>query len=154
VKAGGAAPQPFDPLGAGAHEPLALLHFAFRAIVAQPDAKLAELGLGRVHHRILFFVAQTPRLRVVDLVATLGISKQALNSPLRQLVRQGLVKSLAPPNNLRERRLSLSAAGSALERRLSGHQRRAFAAAFRQAGSGAKRGWHAVMLELIRSYHS
>jgi len=146
------APRPFDPLETGASEPLALLHFAFRAIVAEPDAKLAELGLGRVHHRILFFVAQAPQQRVVDLMGTLGISKQALNGPLRQLVRQGLVKSQISPHNLRERRLSLSAAGSALERRLSGHQRGAFAAAFRQAGSAAKRGWHAVMLELIRSY--
>jgi len=151
VNAPSRPPEPFNPLVSGANEPLALLHFAFRALVAQPDAKLAALGLGRVHHRILFFVAQTPRLRVVDLMATLGISKQALNGPLRELVRQGFVRSVTHPSNLRERQLSLSAAGSALERRLSGHQRRAFAAAFRQAGPGAKRAWTAVMLEFIRA---
>jgi DNA-binding MarR family transcriptional regulator len=134
---------------AGANQPLALLHFAFRAIVAEPDAKLAALGLGRVHHRILFFIAQTPGLRVVDLTATLGVSKQALNGPLRALVRQGFVKSVVDAGNLRERKLSLSAAGKALERRLSGPQRRAFAVAFRKAGAGARRAWQAVMLELI-----
>lgn len=147
----GAPAQPFDPSRAGANEPLALLHFAFRSIVAKPDAKLAALGLGRVHHRILFFVAQTPPLRVVDLMATLGVSKQALNGPLRQLVRQGLVLSEAAPSNRRERRLSLSADGRRLERQLSGHQRRAFAAAFRHAGPRAHRGWRAVMLALIRA---
>jgi DNA-binding MarR family transcriptional regulator len=144
-------PEPFDPLGIGAQEPLAALHFAFRAIVAEPDAKLADLGLGRVHHRVLFFIAQRPGLRVVDLTATLGVSKQALNGPLRELVRRGFVKSRADPSNLRERKLSLSALGRALERRLSGPQRRAFAAAFRRAGSGAKRAWLDVMLELIRT---
>jgi DNA-binding MarR family transcriptional regulator len=151
MKASARPGRPFDALGAGADEPLALLHFAFRAIVAEPDAKLATLGLGRVHHRILFFIAQTPGLRVVDLSATLGVSKQALNGPLRQLVRRGLIKSLAQPQDRRERQLSLSASGKALERRLSGAQRRAFAAAFRRAGSGAKRAWQAVMLELIRA---
>jgi DNA-binding MarR family transcriptional regulator len=151
VSAPNRPPQRFDPLGTGSREPLALLHFAFRAVTTEPDARLAALGLGRVHHRILFFIAQTPQLRVVDLMATLAITKQALNGPLRQLVRQGFVKSQADPGDLRQRRLSLSASGKTLERRLSGHQRRAFAAAFRQAGAGAQRGWHAVMLELIRS---
>jgi DNA-binding MarR family transcriptional regulator len=142
---------PFVRSSAGGNQPLALLHFAFRAIVAEPDAALAELGLGRVHHRILFFIARTPGLRVGDLMATLGVSKQALHGPLRELVRQGFVKSLADPDDLRERQLSLSAAGKALERRLSEPQRRAFAAAFRRAGPGAKRAWQAVMLELIGS---
>lgn len=140
---------PVIAAGAGANQPLALLHFAFRAIVAEPDAKLATLGLGRVHHRILFFIAQTPDLRVVDLMATLGVSKQALNGPLRALVRRGFVKSVVDSRNLRERKLSLSATGKALERRLSGPQRRAFSVAFRKAGAGAKRAWQAVMLELI-----
>lgn len=130
---------------------LALLHFAFRAIVAEPDAKLAKLGLGRVHHRILFFIAQKPGLRVVDLTATLGVTKQALNGPLRELVRQGFVNSLVDSHDLRERNLSLSARGKALERELSGPQRRAFAVAFRRAGPDAKRAWQAVMLQLIRA---
>ena len=97
----------------------------------------------------MFFIAQKPRLRVVDLMATLAISKQALNGPLRELVRQGLVESVALPDNLRERRLSLSSSGNALERRLSGHERRAFTSAFKRAGASAARGWRTVMLELI-----
>jgi len=128
---------------------LALLHFAFRAVVAEPDAQLAELGLGRVHHRVLFFIGRTPELRVVDLIATLGITKQALHQPLSALVRQKLVQQRTDPSNRRERRLSLTAAGKALERRLSGQQRRAFAAAFRKAGPSAAQGWRAVMLELM-----
>jgi DNA-binding MarR family transcriptional regulator len=126
-----------------------LLHFAFRAVIAEPDARLARLGLGRVHHRVLFFVARTPELRIVDLLATLNITKQALHRPLKELVQQKLLNSRIEPSNRRERRLSLTAAGKALERALSGHQRRAFAAAFRKAGPNAAHGWRSVMRELI-----
>jgi len=131
-------------------EPLALLHFAFRAVVAEPDAHLAELGLSRVHHRLLFFVARSPGLRVMDLATTLGVSKQALHGPLQQLIRKKLVSSARGADNRRERQLSLTPAGRLLERRLSGHQRRLFRAAFRHVGTRATRGWFAVMQELQR----
>jgi DNA-binding MarR family transcriptional regulator len=131
-------------------EPLALLHFAFRAVVAEPDAHLARLGLSRVHHRVLFFVARTPGLRVMDLATTLGVSKQALHGPLQQLVRKKLVGSARSTANARERLLSLTPAGKLLERRLSGHQRRLFRAAFRRVGARAARGWLAVMQDLQR----
>lgn len=135
-----------DP--AGPNEPLALLHFAFRAVVAEPDARLAELGLTRVHHRLLFFIARSPQLRIVDLLRALGISKQALHAPLQQLLEQRLVESRVAPASRRERQLCLTAAGAALEKRLSGHQRRAFRAAFRKAGPAATEGWLRVMREL------
>jgi DNA-binding MarR family transcriptional regulator len=133
----------------GANEPLALLHFAFRAVVSGPDAVLAARQLGRVHHRILFFVARTRALSIGDLAATLGISKQALHRPLQELVRARLVARRPDPDNLRVRRLELTAAGRALEGRLSGAQRRLFAAAFRRAGPQAARGWRAVMRQLM-----
>jgi DNA-binding MarR family transcriptional regulator len=144
--------SPSLPFGAEkGDQALALLHFAFRAIVAEPDAKLAKLGLGRVHHRILFFIKQTPGLRVVDLTATLGVTKQSLNGPLGELVRLGFVDKAADARNLREKQLSLTTRGKALERGLSDPQRRAFAAAFRRAGPGAERAWQTVMLELVRA---
>lgn len=129
-------------------EPLLLLHFAFRSVVQQPDARLAELGLGRVHHRILFFVARQPGLRVVDLQATLGVSKQALHAPLQQLVQRKLVASRIDPGDRRERRLRLTSRGRRLELALSGHQRRLFKAAFQSSGPRATAGWHQVMRAL------
>jgi len=144
-------PQPpFDRFDTGANEPLALLHFVFRAVIAEPDAQLAKLGLGRVHHRVLFFIARASKLRVVDLLATLKVTKQALHQPLQELLRQQLVRSRTEPTNRRERWLSLTTTGKALERRLSGHQRRAFAAAFRKAGPAAAQGWRSVMRELVK----
>jgi DNA-binding MarR family transcriptional regulator len=132
----------------GPNEPLALLYFGFRAVVKEPDRELARRGLGRVHHRILFFIARSPGLTVSELLATLEVTKQALHAPLRALVRQKLVTALANPDNRRQRRLALTARGRALEQRLSGHQRRLFAAAFRAEGPKAASGWRAIMRAL------
>ena len=132
----------------GPNEPLALLYFGFRAIVKEPDRELARRRLGRVHHRILFFIARSPGLTVSELLATLDVTKQALHAPLGALVRQKLVRSSVDPENRRHRRLQLTRRGRALEERLSGHQRRLFAAAFRDAGAEAAAGWRAIMRTL------
>ncbi len=129
-------------------DPPALLFFAFRAVTAEPDRILAELGLGRVHHRILYFVGRSPGLRVGRLVATLGVSKQALNRPLREVLARGLVAATAPARERRARELRLTADGERLERRLAAAQRRRFARAFRGAGADAARGWREVMRRL------
>jgi DNA-binding MarR family transcriptional regulator len=126
----------------------ALLFFAFRALTAQPDRILSERGLGRVHHRILYFVARSPGVRVGGLLATLGVSKQALHGPLRELVRAGLVAATAAAGNRRAKELRLTPDGERLERRLTGAQRRRFARAFRGAGAGAEQGWREIMSRL------
>jgi DNA-binding MarR family transcriptional regulator len=127
-----------------------LFFFAFRAFTAGPDEILAERGLARLHHRILYFVARRPGQRVSDLLATLGISKQALNAPLRQLLDAGLVVMTADAQDRRARCLSLSEEGAALEARLSRTQREFLAQAFAAEGAEAERGWRAVMDRLAR----
>ncbi len=126
----------------------ALLFFAFRALTAEPDRVLSERGLGRVHHRILYFIARSPGVRVGGLLATLGVSKQALNGPLQELVRQALVAARVPPENRRAKELRLTPAGARLERRLTGLQRRRFGRAFASAGAAAEAGWREVMRKL------
>ncbi len=132
----------------GENEPLALLYFGFRTVVKRPDEELARFGLGRVHHRVLFFIARRPGLPVSELMTILDVSKQALHAPLRRLVGGGFVRSAENPEDRRERRLTLTARGKALEDRLSGHQRRLFAAAFKSAGPAAARGFCSVMQRL------
>jgi len=133
-----------------ANEPLLLLHLAFRAVTRGPDALLARHGFGRVHHRVLFFVGRDPGLRVVDLQGALGVSKQALHGPLRELLKAKLVDSRPAPDDARERRLHLTAAGRALEAKLSGQQRKRFEEAFRRAGTAAAWGWYQVMVDLAQ----
>ncbi|MEC5387718.1 MarR family winged helix-turn-helix transcriptional regulator [Uliginosibacterium sp. H3] len=125
-----------------------LFHFAFRAFTAQPDEILAGLGLGRVHHRVLYFVGRSPGLRVSDLLATLAVSKQALHGPLRQLVEADLIVVQTDSSDGRVRRLSLSRKGSALEQKLSSTQSEILAQTFGATGSEAEAGWRQVMSEI------
>jgi DNA-binding MarR family transcriptional regulator len=129
-------------------EALEILFFAFRGITAEPDRVLAERGLSRVHHRILYFVRRHPGIRPGALLGILRVSKQALSKPLRDLVRQELVAATVPPENRRTKALRLTAAGARLERRLSGLERRRFSRAFRGAGPAGARGWREVMRRL------
>ena len=57
--------------------------FGYQAFTSKPDEILARRGLSRVHHRILFFIAKYPGLSVKQLLGYLGVTKQALNTPLR-----------------------------------------------------------------------
>ncbi len=127
------------------NEALEALYFAFRAVVAKPDAILAEHGLSRVHHRILYFIGRQPGLSVNELLVTLGISKQSLNSPLRQLTELGLVESKMDTRDRRIRRLTLTPSGSDLERQLSGDQRQRFARVFEMVGREGETAWRQVM---------
>ena len=122
-----------------------LMHFALRAVIARPDIMLGKRGLSRVHHRILFFVARQPDLPVNQLLQVLGVSKQALNQPLRQLYQQGLVASTPAAHDRRQRLLSLTEAGHALEQRLTEPQRTLFDHALVAAGPRAESAWRRVM---------
>ncbi|MFY3742306.1 MarR family winged helix-turn-helix transcriptional regulator [Anaeromyxobacter sp. Red801] len=136
--------DPTDPLDDASQ----LLFFAFRNLTAEPDRILAGRGLSRVHHRVLYFVRRNPGLSPGDLLGILRVSKQALARPLRELLGHGLVASAAVPDDRRRRALTLTARGAALERRVSGAQRRLFASAFRAAGPAAADGWRDIMATL------
>jgi len=134
-----------DQKGAGLDEAQELLFFAFRELTAEPDRVLAERGLSRVHHRVLYFVRRHPGLGPGGLQRILGVSKQALARPLRELASQGLLRGEPLPENRRRKRLLLTPAGLRLERRLSELQRRRFGAAFGLLGPAAAAGWREVM---------
>jgi DNA-binding MarR family transcriptional regulator len=131
------------------NDALEALHFAFRAVVAKPDAILAEHGLSRVHHRILYFVGRNPALSVNELLAILGVSKQSLNAPLRQLTEQGLVEAVPDQADRRIKRLRLTKAGEKLEDTLSGDQRQRFARVFQKVGREKEVAWREVMRLLV-----
>ncbi len=124
---------------------LEALHFAFRAVVAKPDALLAERGLSRVHHRVLYFIGRHPGVSVNELLAMLEVSKQSLNGPLRQLTELALIEAKADPGDRRIKRLTLTPEGLSLEQELSGDQRQRFAKAFETVGREGEKTWHQVM---------
>jgi DNA-binding MarR family transcriptional regulator len=122
-----------------------LMHFGYRAMIAGPDAVLARRGLTRVHHRILYFVARMPGESVNTLLRTLGVTKQALNGPLRTLYEQGLLTFERSRQDGRVKRLQLTATGRRLEARLAALQHACFEEAFGAAGAEAESGWRAAM---------
>jgi DNA-binding MarR family transcriptional regulator len=128
-------------------EAIELFFFAYRAFTAGPDHVLAERGLGRVHHRILYFVGRNPGLAMQGLLAILGVSKQALNAPLRRLTAMGLIIA-QPGQDRRIKRLSLTPAGSRLEGQLTGIQVRHLGAIFDPSRAESVAAWKTIMRAL------
>lgn len=125
-------------------------YFGYRAFTAPPDRILDQRGLGRVHHRILYFVGRNPQISVNALLSILNVSKQALNAPLRQLVEMRLVVMNTAEHDRRVRQLSLTSTGKKLEAQLTGTQMKQLQAVFEEVGASAAAGWHQVMRSLSR----
>lgn len=117
------------------------LYFAYRAFTAEPDRILAELELGRAHHRILYFVGREPGVTVGDLLLTLGISKQALAGPLKRLLQENWIQQATDDGDKRIRRLTLTQKGQKLERQLSAAQSAMLRAAFEAVGPDRAQAW-------------
>lgn len=98
------------------------LFFAYREFTGEPDRILTDIGFGRAHHRVLFFVSRYPALRVADLLGILQITKQSLSRVLRELVSKGYVRQEAGPNDRRERLLFVTDKGADLVERLAALQ--------------------------------
>ncbi len=126
-----------------------MLYFGYRDFIAEADAVLLPLGLGRAHHRVIYFVGRHPEIAVAALLAILRITKQSLSRVLGQLVRGGYVAQVKGRRDRRQRLLSLTDKGRELERRLSGLQRRRVGGAYRKAGADAVEGFRKVMLGLM-----
>ena len=121
-----------------------MLFFAYRDFTHAADVVLAELGLGRAHHRAMHFIARTPGLPVSELLAILRITKQSLARVLNELVARDYVAQIQGRSDRRQRLLRLTLAGQALERRLYLRQRERIAAAY-DAEDGAVDGFRRIM---------
>jgi DNA-binding MarR family transcriptional regulator len=124
------------------------LYFGYRAFTDTPDHILEQRGLGRVHHRILYFVGRNPQISVNALLALLNVSKQALNAPLRQLIEMQLIAMNTAEHDRRVRQLSLTPSGIKLEVQLTGSQMKQLQAVFDRVGTEAEAGWYQVMRSL------
>ena len=130
------------------HSAIELLYFAYRGFTDRPDRILERRGLGRVHHRILYFIGRRPDVSIRGLLDLLAVSKQALNAPLRQLLEMGLVTALPAAGDRRVKNLRLTPDGERLEGELTGVQMRHLQAAFDRAAPADREGWRTVMAAL------
>lgn len=120
-------------------------YFAYRAFTSRPDRLLEQRGLSRVHHRILYFVGRNPGLAISELLSTLGVSKQALNAPLRQLLEMKLITAAPAEHDRRIKQLALSEAGGKFETQLTHTQMRQLATVFDAAGRKSEKMWLRIM---------
>ena len=126
-----------------------LLFYAYRDFTAEADAMLAQLGFGRAHHRVIYFVGRKPGMTVSELLDILKITKQSLSRVLGQLVREGYIVQRPGTADRRQRLLELAPKGAELERRLTEDQRALVARAYRAAGAESVDGFRRVLLGLV-----
>jgi DNA-binding MarR family transcriptional regulator len=100
-------------------ETIELFFFAYRDFISDPDAILEKIGMGRAHHRVVYFVCRQPGMMVTDLLDTLQITKQSLARVLKQLIDSGYIRQMAGAKDRRQRRLYPTLAGRELALALS-----------------------------------
>lgn len=132
-------------------EAIELFYFAYRSFTAGPDQILQSQGLGRAHHRILYFVSRNPHISINELLKILQVSKQALNLPLRKLIELELVSSQVSETDRRIKQLILSKRGRALESKLTSTQLQHLETAFSGNKNSSLKNWKELMLQISLS---
>ena len=126
-----------------------LLFYGYRDFTNEPDALLSEIGFGRAHHRVVYFVGRYPDITVSGLLKILRITKQSLSRVLRELIDKGFIDQTTGAKDRRQRLLKLTDKGMGLERDLTAAQARRVARAYREAGAVAVEGFRKVLLGLL-----
>ncbi|EJN13019.1 transcriptional regulator [Bradyrhizobium sp. YR681] len=124
---------------------LELMYYGWRGMTLDADAYLAQQGLSRPHHRILYVVARRPDIAIGALIETLGVSKQALNRPLNLLLERKLLTAKRAPEQHRSKLLRLTESGRRIEQKASDRERKVMREAFDRVGGEGAAAWTAVM---------
>ena len=128
---------------------LELLYFGNSHLTRSIDHGLAKQGLGRAHHRALYFISRRPDLTVSDLLGLLSITKQSLGRVLTELGERHLVETRPGDRDRRQRLLRLTDTGRLLEGELFDAMRERLSLAYASAGQAAVGGFWAVLEGLI-----
>jgi DNA-binding MarR family transcriptional regulator len=126
-----------------------LLYFGYTRLTRSIDEGLALEGLGRAHHRALYFIARQPDLTVSELLKILGITKQSLGRVLNDLSARGLVENRAGTSDRRQKLLRLTADGQAFEAQLFEALRHGMSSAYAAAGQESITGFWRVLEGLV-----
>lgn len=110
VKAG----RDWRDAGAALSRTLELVFFAHMGLADAADQVLLQHGLGRAHHRLLYFCHRCPGITVGELTTLLRISNQALSRTTQQVVAQGFIEQRHCADDRRVRRHYATDKGAAL----------------------------------------
>jgi DNA-binding MarR family transcriptional regulator len=128
---------------------LELLFFADRDLARDSDAILAAHGLARGHGRVIHFVGRTPNITMSALLDILYLTKQSLSRLVQDLSERKLIRQKPGQQDRRQRQLTLTEDGRALERLLWDQRRKRIAKAYRASGPQSVEGFRRVLLGLI-----
>lgn len=145
--------QPAETLSDGAETPpvdvlrngLELLLFSNLNLAEDADRQLRTMSFGRTHHRILYFVSQTPGITVGELYSLLRVTPQNIQRPMRDLIQAGYVDQRVSMADRRQRQLYATASGIELADRLLAGQLERMARAYHAAGPEAVKGFWQVL---------
>ena len=126
-----------------------LLYFGYTRLTASIDEGLAKQGLGRAHHRALYFIARKPDLTVGELLKFLAITKQSLGRVLSELTIRDLIETRPGASDRRQKLLRLTHSGAALEAQLFDDLRQGLSNAYTKAGQDSVSGFWRVLVGLI-----
>jgi DNA-binding MarR family transcriptional regulator len=122
-----------------------LMFFAYSRLTRAVDQGLGERGIGRAHHRALYFIGRHPDISVSELLAILGVTKQSLGRVLTELTDRNLIEAKVGERDRRQRLLRLTHEGSQLDYDLFAATRELLSAAYISAGQQAVSGFWAVL---------
>jgi DNA-binding MarR family transcriptional regulator len=126
-----------------------LLYFGYSHLTRAIDSRLSTQGLGRAHHRALYFIARQPGLNVSALLRLLNITKQSLARVINDLAERDLVESQPGRADRRQRHLALTDAGIQLEHSLFQDLRSKLGAAYDGATAEDVAGFWRVLEGLV-----
>lgn len=126
-----------------------LLYFGYTRLTRSIDEGLAKEGLGRAHHRALYFIARQPDMTISELLRILAITKQSVGRVLNDLTARGLLETRTGESDRRQKLLRLTGEGTAFEAQLFDALRANLAAAYAAAGQDSVTGFWRVLEGLI-----
>jgi DNA-binding MarR family transcriptional regulator len=127
-----------------------VLHFMVQlSLTDEADLRLATRGMGRVHHRILYFAHFAPGITVSELLSVLSVKHQNIQAPLRQLVQDGYVLTRASEQDGRVKQLHCSRKGDKLLEYVSGGQRERVTRAYERATASDVEAYFKVMAAML-----
>lgn len=127
-----------------------LLHFFANVLLAaDAEAALEPYGLTRLHNRVLILTAMNPGATVSDLLRAMRVTHQNLNSPMRQLIKDGLLVAKIGEKDRRQKQLYLTAKGRKLVQAVLNRQLARLEATLANSGAEATSGFLAVHERLV-----
>ena len=126
-----------------------LLMFAHKSHLMHADGALAEQGLGRAHHRVLYIISRYPGGTVSQVLAFLGITKQSLGRIMKDLLGKEMVELRSGERDRRTKLIFLTARGRELEETLFNELHENMARAYSAAGKTAVEGYWTLMQHLM-----